>query len=39
VRVVVKTTDASRIEGTTLDLRRLGYRPDVSANPFFVWSR
>ena len=39
VRAVVKPNDGPLIDGTTLDLRRLGYRPDVSLGPFFVWTR
>jgi hypothetical protein len=39
VRAVVGTSPSSRIEGTGLDLRRLGYHPDVSVGPFFVWTR
>jgi hypothetical protein len=39
IRVVVSTDPRPFIEGTTLDLRRLGYRPDVSLGPFFVWIR
>ena len=39
VRAVVSTSERPTIEGTTLDLRRLGYRPDVSLGPYFVWTR
>jgi hypothetical protein len=39
VRGVVATTPESRIEGTPLDLRRLGYHPDISVGPFYVWTR
>jgi hypothetical protein len=39
VRAVVSKTDQPRIEGTDLDLRRLGYRRDVSIGNFFVWTR
>ncbi len=39
VRAVVATTPDSRIEGTLVDLRMLGYHPDISVGPFFVWTR
>ncbi len=39
VHAVVATTAASRIEGTGLDLRKLGFHPDVSIGPFYVWTR
>jgi hypothetical protein len=39
VREEVSKTDRPRIEGTALDLRRLGYRRDVSIGNFFVWTR
>jgi hypothetical protein len=39
VRVVVCTGPGPMLEGTTLDLRRLGYRPTVRRDPFFVWTR
>jgi hypothetical protein len=39
VRVVVTTSERPVIDGTMLDLRRLGYRPDVKLEPFFVWRR
>ncbi len=39
VRVVVATSPDQRIEGTSLDLRRLGYRADIRVGPFYVWIR
>ena len=39
VRGVVSTSPASRIEGTRLDLRSLGFHPDFKCGPFFVWTR
>jgi hypothetical protein len=39
VRAVVATNDRSLIEGTTLDLRRLGFHSDASLGPFYVWTR
>jgi hypothetical protein len=39
VRAVVTTNPHPVIEGTALDLRRLGYRPDVRLRSFFVWTR
>ncbi len=39
VRAVVGTSPTSRIEGTGLDLRMLGYHPDISVGPFFVWTK
>ncbi len=39
VRAVVNTNDRSLIEGTTLDLRRLGFHSDASLGPFYVWTR
>jgi hypothetical protein len=39
VRAVVSKTDRPWIEGTDLDLRRLGYRRDVNIGNFFVWTR
>jgi hypothetical protein len=39
VRAVVATTDRAVIDGTTLDLRRIGYRPDIHVGPFFVRTR
>ena len=39
IRVVVSTDPRPFIAGTTLDLRRLGYRADVNLGPYFVWIR
>jgi hypothetical protein len=39
IRVVVSTEPGPVIEGTTLDLRRLGYRLHGGVGPFFVWIR
>jgi hypothetical protein len=39
VRTVVATTKLPWIEGTKIDLRRLGYRSDSSVGPFYVWTR
>lgn len=39
VRAVVATSPAQHLEGTSLDLRRLGYRKDISIGPFYVWVR
>ncbi len=39
VRAVVATNDRSLIEGTTLDLRRLGFHSDASLGSFYVWTR
>ena len=39
VRAVVAPNDRSFIEGTTIDLRRLGFHSDSSLGPFFVWTR
>ena len=39
VRAVVAPNDRSFIEGTTIDLRRLGFHSDSSLGPFYVWTR
>jgi hypothetical protein len=39
VRVVISQTERPWIEGTTIDLRRLGYRRELHSPPFFVWTR
>jgi len=40
VRVVVNNSARPVLEGTTLDLRRMGYRPDAKMEPYFyVWIR
>jgi hypothetical protein len=39
VLVVIATTERPLIEGTTIDLSRLGYRREVHSPPFFVWTR
>jgi hypothetical protein len=40
VRVVIKSSPGPEIEGTSIDLRRLGYRLDAKLEPFFyVWIR
>lgn len=39
VRAVVATSPDQHIEGTSLDLLRLGYRRDISDGPFYVWIR
>jgi hypothetical protein len=40
VRVVVKGTEGPMIDGTSIDLRPLGYRPDAKLEPYFyAWIR
>ena len=39
IRGIVAMSAASQIEGTEIDLRKLGYHPDISVGPFFVWTR
>ncbi|MHB1558756.1 MAG: hypothetical protein ACYC61_14985 [Isosphaeraceae bacterium] len=39
VRAVVATSPEERLEGTSLNLRRLGYRKDIAIGPFYVWIR
>jgi hypothetical protein len=40
VRVVIKSSPGPEIEGTSIDLRRLGYRLDATLEPYFyVWIR
>jgi hypothetical protein len=39
VRAVVAPNGRSLIEGTTLDLHRLGFHTDSSLGPFFIWTR
>lgn len=39
VRAVVATSPDNRLEGTSLDLRRLGYRKHINVRPFYVWIR
>jgi hypothetical protein len=39
IRVIVKASGTSRIEGVEPSLYRLGYRPDISVGPFYVWRR
>jgi hypothetical protein len=39
VKTVVATRPDAVIEGTTINLYGLGYRPRVEAKPFYVWTR
>ncbi len=39
VRAVVAMNPRPTLDGTWIDLRRLGYRPDISLGPFYVWIR